>query len=434
MRNRSGFSVRNLVLLALCLCVAAGAFATGKADSGTAAPTPATVRLAWWGGDTRHKATVAAAEAFMKVHPEIVVKTEYMGFEGYYDKLITQIAAGTGPDSFQFAAVWFGDVQKSPEMFYDLMTLKGLDLSGWTPTVLDTAKLNGKQIGLPLGANGRVWLYNKDLLDKAGITIDKYLSWKDWGALVAKARAGDPSIMGYSGTMDQYYYPLIAYLVQKTGKLFITKDLKFGFTEQDLVEGLKMFQQWFADGTFQALEKTVLLKASWSDPDWLNGKVLFSETPVTQIPQHLKYPYKIGITRYPMLEGAKLSGVECGPNLMFCINAKTKAPAAIAALMNYLYADAEGAKLMALERGVPTNKKGYDVLVKNDMIDDITRQAMKLIDDTDTGKYTSMEFLEIHDALWTAIEKIGLKEGQTTAEAAAKEFMAKGNAVLAKAK
>ena len=106
----------------------------------------------------------------------------------------------------------------------------------------------------------------------------------------------------------------------------------------------------------------------------------------------------------------------------------------MATLLNYLYADAEGAKLMALERGVPTNRKGYEVLVANNLINDITKQAMKLIDDTDTGKYTTMELLEIHDALITAIQKIGLKEGGTTPEAAAKEFIEKGTRILEKSK
>jgi oligogalacturonide transport system substrate-binding protein len=423
-RRSHGISkfARIVALVVLCFAVAGAAFAqtTGKQ----------TIRLAWWGGETRHKATVAAAEAFMKQYPDITVKTEYQGFEGYYDKLITQLAAGTGPDLFQFIIAWFGDFQKSPEMFADLRKVPGLDMSGWPQTSFEYGTLGNKLIGLPLGANGRVLVYNKTLADKLGISIDKYLTWETFGKAIKAAKAKDPSVIGYSGTMDQYGYPLISYLVQKTGKPYISQTADFGFTEKDIAEGLELFRGWFADGTFQSLEKTVLLKASWSDPDWLNGKVLFSETPVTQIPQHLNYKFQVGFTRYPFIEGAKLSGVEVGPNMMFCINAKTKSMDAVVKLANFLYTDPEGAKLMALERGVPTNKKGYDVLVKNGMIDDVTKVAMRLIDDTDTGKFSYYDPVEVRDLLHTAIQQVGLKSGGLSPEAAAKEFFAKASKVL----
>ncbi len=431
-------AIRSMVFAVVALISISPLFASGGQESGASgakgaakpAAKPAEIRLAWWGGDNRHKATVAAAEAFMKKYPDIVVKTEYQGFEGYYDKLITQLASGTGPDLFQFIVLWFGDVQKSPELFADLKQMPGIDLSGWPQTALDYGTLNGKVIGLPLGANGRVIVYNKDLLDASGLKIDSYMSWASFVDYTQKARAKTPGAYGYSGIMDQYYYPLIAYLVQKSGKPFITKEVTFGFTEADLVEGLKLFKGCFADGTFEPLEKTVLLKTSWTDPDWLNGKVLFNETPVTQISQQLKYSFKVGFTRYPFLDGAKLSGVEVGPNMMFCVNAKTKYPDAVAKLANFLYTDPEGVKLMALERGVPTNKKGYDVLVQNDMIDDVTKQAMALIEATDTGRYTEMEFAEVHDELISAIQKVGLVTGGSSPEEAARAFMEKANRIL----
>lgn len=405
-------------LALLCLAAVGSAFAQKQ-----------TIRLAWWGGETRHKATVAAAEAFMKKYPNITVKTEYQGFEGYYDKLITQLAAGTGPDMFQFMISWFGDFQKSPEMFADLRKVPGLDISGWSSTSLEYGTLGTKLIGMPLGANGRILVYNKTLADKLGLKIDEYLTWESFGKLIKEAKAKDPSVIGYSGTMDQYGYPLISYLVQKTGKPYISQGAQFGFSEKDLAEGLAMFKGWFADGTFQSLEKTVLLKASWSDPDWLNGKVLFSETPVTQVPQHLKYSFQVGFTRYPMIAGAKLSGVEVGPNLMFCINNKTKDMDAVVKFANFMYTDPEGVKLIALERGVPTNKKGYDILVKNNMIDAVTKVAMQLIDDTDTGKYSYYDPVEVRDLLHTALQQVGLKGG-IAADPAAKEFYEKAGKVL----
>ena len=40
---------------------------------------PVELRMSWWGGNSRHQATLKALEAFEKTHPEIKVKAEYTG-------------------------------------------------------------------------------------------------------------------------------------------------------------------------------------------------------------------------------------------------------------------------------------------------------------------------------------------------------------------
>ena len=48
-----------------------------------------TLRFAWWGGDSRHEATLAAIEAYEKEHPNVKIEGEYQGYDGYYEKMIT---------------------------------------------------------------------------------------------------------------------------------------------------------------------------------------------------------------------------------------------------------------------------------------------------------------------------------------------------------
>ncbi|RZL28504.1 MAG: carbohydrate ABC transporter substrate-binding protein, partial [Rubrivivax sp.] len=49
------------------------------------------LRFAWWGGASRHQATLAALKLFEQRHG-VRVKAEYMGFSGYLERLTTQIA------------------------------------------------------------------------------------------------------------------------------------------------------------------------------------------------------------------------------------------------------------------------------------------------------------------------------------------------------
>ena len=62
---------------------------------------PVTLRFSWWGGETRHNATIAAVESFEKEYPWITVECEYSSWDGWTDKVATQLAGGTAPDLMQ---------------------------------------------------------------------------------------------------------------------------------------------------------------------------------------------------------------------------------------------------------------------------------------------------------------------------------------------
>ena len=42
-----------------------------------------TLTISWWGGDSRHTATQAAVDAFMKAYPGITVETTYSAWDGW---------------------------------------------------------------------------------------------------------------------------------------------------------------------------------------------------------------------------------------------------------------------------------------------------------------------------------------------------------------
>ena len=49
-----------------------------------------TLTISWWGGDSRHTATQAAVDAFMKAYPGITVETTYSAWDGWEEKKRTQ--------------------------------------------------------------------------------------------------------------------------------------------------------------------------------------------------------------------------------------------------------------------------------------------------------------------------------------------------------
>lgn len=48
--------------------------------------TPITLRLNWWGGDSRNQATLAAIDKFQEKYPNIKVAAEYEAFNGHEER------------------------------------------------------------------------------------------------------------------------------------------------------------------------------------------------------------------------------------------------------------------------------------------------------------------------------------------------------------
>lgn len=80
-----------------------------------------TLRFAWWGGDDRHTATLKAIEEYQKINPNVKIEAEYQGYDGYNDKILTQLAGGTQPDIMQTIATAAAEYQAAfPDSFVKL--------------------------------------------------------------------------------------------------------------------------------------------------------------------------------------------------------------------------------------------------------------------------------------------------------------------------
>ena len=96
-----------------------------------------TLRFSWWGGDDRHKATLDAIGLWNKKHPDITITPEYGGWDGWTEKVSSQMRSGTEPDIMQINYDWLVTMSPDGSGFYDLDTLTDfLDLSGFDDEVL----------------------------------------------------------------------------------------------------------------------------------------------------------------------------------------------------------------------------------------------------------------------------------------------------------
>lgn len=60
-----------------------------------------TIRIAWWGGESRHTYTQQLLDLYTESHPNVHFEASPSGWDGYFEKLSTQAASGGMPDIVQ---------------------------------------------------------------------------------------------------------------------------------------------------------------------------------------------------------------------------------------------------------------------------------------------------------------------------------------------
>lgn len=109
--------------------------------------------------------------AFQKKYPGVKVTNLTLPYDGTFTKLVTAIAAGTGPDVVRSDIIWV------PQLA-NLHGLEPLDKYKWFPATrrsvftgpLKTNYFKGHYYGLPLDTNTRVMFYSKAMFKDAGIS------------------------------------------------------------------------------------------------------------------------------------------------------------------------------------------------------------------------------------------------------------------------
>ncbi len=341
-----------------------------------------TLTFDWWGGDSRHEATIAAIEAFEAAYPGIKVEYNYGAWTDWETAKATEYISGTNPDVQQTNMDWITKYDSGCDVFLDLNTVSDtLDLSTYDPSslaLLTDAK--GGQAAIPTSLTGRLFYFNKATFDKAGIAVPT--TWKeleDAGAVFAE-KLGDEYYPLVLGPYDRAI--LVAfYLDSLNNAPMIDENGNSTFTKEQLAKAL----QWIED-----LEaKHVIPTCDYIDGE---GADSFDKSARFIGGQYAgifewdstanKYIDALGENGADFVVGGEFD--DLGPNgsgvfqkvsTAFSISAKTAHPHEAALLLNYLVNTEEGALLMSTERGIPASSVAYDVVSKAGKIDETTAAA-----------------------------------------------------------
>lgn len=148
---------------------------------------PVTLRMAWWGSQTRHDLTVQVIEMYEKENPNVKIEYEFFSFDDYFTKLKTLVASDQVWDIFQLG----GNFPMYMDKIYFLNEYidSGIvDVSNISDSYLKiTQDTQGNQIGLSNGLNTYGIAYDVDMFNEAGVPLPtENWTWDDYADAAMK--------------------------------------------------------------------------------------------------------------------------------------------------------------------------------------------------------------------------------------------------------
>ena len=349
-------------------------FAGGQAESDNQ---DATLRMLWWGGNERHTPTLEALDLYMAKNPGIVIEGEYQGWDGYYQRVITQLAGGTSADILQIDQPWLNELCSKGDIFLDIDT-SIVDISGFDQKFLeDYCSFEGRLVGLPTGINTYTMLVDTAVLEQFGIDPDTIWTWDSIVSEGKKMHEADPSYYLNGADPDKMRMWWEMYVTQLAGGI-IDEDKNILFTEEQATQAFEYFKQWFDYGIVPPFAQTSLFYKKWNEnPDWINGKIALGISWVSSMA--IDMGSRIMETRpLPVFDRVENSGVIMRPSQLYVITSTTSNAAESMKVMNFLLNDPEAAVTLKAARGIPAVSSARETLMEQGFLSEL---ELKAIDD-----------------------------------------------------
>ncbi|WP_070000215.1 ABC transporter substrate-binding protein [Cellulosilyticum sp. I15G10I2] len=221
--------------------------ATGDAKVTQAEDEQVTIKIAWWGSDTRHKYTQELLDLYTEKNPHVKFEASPSGWDGYFEKLSTQAASGSMPDIVQMDYLYISTYAKNNSLadLQEFIDSGVIDVSNVDENILNTGSIGGKRAGIPISTAILAMTYNPTVIEAAGADMptDAW-TWDDYIALNTKVaeKTGEPSalvsIIGPFGDTNPFNY-----WVRQHGKaLFNENGTGLGFEDDAITTDY--FKMW----------------------------------------------------------------------------------------------------------------------------------------------------------------------------------------------
>lgn len=391
---------------------------------------PVTLRFAWWGSDARHEATLAAIERYCELHPNVTIEGEYQGYDGYLQKLTTQLSGKTEPDLLQLDYIWFPELAAQGDLFVDLGANENVDISVYSQQVLeDYCSINGKVISLPMGSAGFGAIINKNFYEKHNIPLDTEWTWQSMleeGKRIHEENPGDYLLGVETGGLSGFV--LGSYLYSKTDSYYVDEEsYQVTASKEDLTEAFTVMKELFDTGVAQPLgEASLFVGQMEQNPKWINDEIGFVMDFSSTVG---KYKAALGDARQPYVEGGANKSTRYKPSMVLSVSNRSEHIDIATDFANWMMTDPEAVRILGTQRSVPTCDTAVALLEEEGSVDpDVAKMCEITLEDTAAPPPLVLDNAEFNDVVKNICEQVVY--GQLTPEEAADKILSEGQAKL----
>ena len=329
------------------------------------------ITVSWWGGESRHEATVSAIKAFEKENPDIKVDVQFGAWDGWEDSMTAAFYAGTQADVTQINWNWIHEYG-GKNVFLDLNTVSDyIDFSCYDEDTLLQCTFDGKLQAVPVSVTGRIFYWNSSVFEKAGISVPSSLSELYSAGKIFEEKLGSSYYPLALGEYDRMIL-MVYYLGSVYGKPWIT-DGKLNYTADEIEKGMDFICSLEDGHVIPTIADITGDGASAFDksPEWINGKyagIFEWDSAAAKYADALDDGQKLVVGDYFEDMGDYRGGFS-KISVAFAISENTAYPEESARLLDFLLNDPEGAALMGVERGIPLSSSALETCRKTGLLD-----------------------------------------------------------------
>jgi len=334
-----------------------GAFSTSRAQEVT------TLRMAWWGSETRHERTIAAFELFSQKYPDLRVTPEIATFDAQFDKLAVQTAGGNAPDVFQMSGQFILEyAARGALLDLNQFVPDVIDISSWDENAKNYGVIEGKMAGLPIGVDAYALVYDETVLGEAGLEIpSEDWTWEEFADFVTEVSEAKGE--GFYGTGDAggRYEPLETFVRQRGKTLFNDEGTGLGFEEEDLLDWFTYWDELRKSGAAAPAEVEAVGQDQEESPMIRGLAAMYWTTSSQFVNLQGLTEHQLGVHMHPRAEPDN-PGSFIRPGLFISAYSETAHPNESAQLINFLLNDPEAAEILTTARGIPPSPEIRDLL------------------------------------------------------------------------
>jgi raffinose/stachyose/melibiose transport system substrate-binding protein len=368
MNRSNGFSRRKLLQ-------GAAGFGAGAALGGLLPSLPARAQTAsmdmWWWGEQELPGLQGFVDDSVKNYSAATVKTMLQDTAVVISQFQTAAAAGNAPDIqylwngiYHMESVWLGYLAPLDGLVSDDV------LQASKPTLL--SKFGGKTYRMGWYPAPMLWIYNKDLFDKAGLDADSPpKTWDDLLAACDKLKGAGIDPIG-GGIQDGYWGEwffghALAQNIDSTGEAI---ELFTG--ERDFTDP-KYYEQW---SRLEDLKKHDFLNKDMSSLELypgidlvVAGKLAMGQSIGARVPADSKTTKgRIGCMVLPVYGKGKMAGKPILDAQGLGISTNAKDPKAAAAFLEYLESPERLTVFWEKTGWIPTSSKFDTSVIKDEVV------------------------------------------------------------------